>query len=185
MFGKLFGDKPNEVQLADRSWRNSVLLMKLLEAEGTSHPAIKLLTNESFTLIRSDGIRKRVTGLNLLRFLFKAKHVEYNKPLLDEVLDIFFSTQSLAARLASLDMLGVMRTTPNPMEQLSAKETEALVSFRSKLMSSLNASQRQYSTEGVASDVAREVARCSPFDAIKSVVARVGQSAGPRHKCDG
>ena len=105
MIGKLFGSKDQpqfggEIRIADVAFRDSALLMKLLEAEGATEQAKSLLASTSAKWRQSSQPRLRTTGISLLRFLFKAMQVTYSKPLLDETLDLFTSsnTGALAAR---------------------------------------------------------------------------------------
>lgn len=179
MFGKLFGSKQLlggelEAVTADRAFRDSVLLMKLLEAEGASPGAVGLLVAASSKWRHAEDARIRATGLNLLRFLFKAMHVLYSKPLLDEVLELFTSSQSLAARLAALDTLGAMSASPNPVQLLSPTELKQLTDFRSRLMSEMNVAQREYVSTGVRADLAIELANKPPGEAIASAIERMG-----------
>ncbi len=45
----------DDIQLTDRSWRTSVLLVMLLEAEGKSRDGLNLLLNKSFDWMRSSS----------------------------------------------------------------------------------------------------------------------------------
>ncbi|NGZ11857.1 MAG: hypothetical protein CV088_21245 [Nitrospira sp. LK70] len=91
MFGKLFGSKDEapfegEVKTADLAFRESVLLMKLLEAEGSTESAKATLIAASAKWRQSLDPRLRTTGISPLRFLFKAMHVAYSKPLLARII---------------------------------------------------------------------------------------------------
>lgn len=180
MFERLFGSKPpipGDPQLiaADYAFKDSVLLMKLLEAEGTSSGAVGLLVSTSSKWRHAADARVRATGLSLLRFLFKAMHVPYSKPLLDEVVELFQSSKSAAPRLAALDTLGAMSASPNPVQLLTDIEVRNLTDFRSRLMTEMNATQRKYVAAGVGVDVARELANRAPSEALVAVVERVGR----------
>ena len=181
MFGKLFGWKDEsqfeaEVRVADTAFRDSVLLMKLLEAAGTTEAAKSMLAVTSTKWRQSSDARLRTTGISLLRFLFKAMHVGYSKPLFDEVLGLFTSSSSLAARLAALDVLGAMSATPNPTQLLSQGELERLIAFRTQLMQQMNAAQRQYATSGVAADLAREISKSNGSNALAATVERLSKT---------
>ena len=183
MFGKLFGSKDDrqfeaEIRIADAAFRDSVLLMKLLEAAGTNEAAKAALATASTNWRQSLEPRQRTTGISLLRFLFKAMHVGYSKQLLDEALSLFTSSSSLAARLAALDVLGAMSATPNPTQLLTPQEFERLVAFRTQLMQQMNAVQQQYATDGVACDVAREVSKTNASSALVAVIAKFSKFSG-------
>ena len=183
MFGNLFGSTDEsqfeaEVRVADAAFRESVLLMKLLEAAGTTEAAKSMLASASNKWRQSSDARLRTTGISLLRFFFKAMHVAYSKPLFDEVLQLFTSSNSLAARLAALDVLGAMSATPNPTQLLPPKELERLIAFRTQLMQQMNAAQRQYATTGVAADVAREVSKSTASTALAAAIERLGRLNG-------
>jgi hypothetical protein len=163
----------DDLQLTDRSWRTSVLLGMLLEAEGRSVDALKLLRNKGFEWIRSDSPEKKTVGLNTLRFLFKGNHLPYSRDLLNEILDVFLSDASLAVKLAALDLLGSMSTTPNPLTHISAVEAKRIAEFRNELTKMMNASQHAYAAKGVHADLARESFRKTYEEALRNIISRV------------
>ncbi len=173
MFSWLFGEDGGDISLADRSWRTSVLLSQLLEVEGNSPDAIELLSDKSMKWMLSSNAEKQTVGLNTLRFLFRGKHLAYTQDLLDKVLDVFFSGDSLPSKLAALDFLGAMRTTPNPLSRISVEDEKQLLKFRSKLMKRMNTSQHAYSANGVHVDIARETSAQTHLDALKSIISEV------------
>lgn len=163
----------DDLQVTDRSWRTSALLVMLFEAEGRSRGVLNLLLNKSYEWIRSSSSEKKTVGLNTLRLLFKSHHVPYSKDLLDKALDAFFSDASLAVKLAALDFLGSMSTTPSPLTRVSDAEARRIIEFRSKLMKQMNASQRAYAAKGVHADIARESSGRTHEEALRSVISRV------------
>jgi hypothetical protein len=163
----------DDLQLTDRSWRTSVLLAMLLETEGRSLKGLNLLRNKSVEWIRSSSSEKKTIGLNTLRLLFKSHHLPYSQDLLDKVCDVFFSDTSLAVKLAALDFLGAMSTTPNPMTHVSNAETKRITRFRSELMKQMNASQHTYAAKGVHADIARESSGRTHEEALRNVISRV------------
>jgi len=173
MFSRLFAKKDDEVQLADHCWRMSVLLLKLLETDENSHKNICLVTNKAFDWIRTDSSENKAIGLNVLRFLFKRQDIIYSRDLLEEVLDIFLSNTTLAVKLAALDFLGAMNTTPNPMTRVSTVEAGRIARFRSNLMEYMNTSQRDYVTDGVNADIAREITGKTFEQALINVISKI------------
>ena len=163
----------DDILLTDRSWRTSVLLAMLLEAEGKSRDSLNLLLNKSLEWMRSSSSEKKTVGLNTLRFLFKGQQLAYSQDLLDKVLDVFFSDASLAVKLAALDFLGSMSTTPNPLIHVSDAEVKRITEFRSKLMKQMNASQHAYTAKGVHGDIARESSGRTHAEALQNVISRV------------
>ena len=162
-----------DLQLADRSWRTSVLLGMLLEAEGKSADALELLRNKGFEWIRSNSPGKKAVGLNTLRFLFKGNHLSYSRYLADEILDVFVSDAKLAVKLAALDLLGSMRTTPNPLTHISDVDANQIAEFRADLMKMMNAFQRAYAAKGVHVDLARESSGKTHEEALRSIISKV------------
>ena len=174
LWKRLFGGKSSgDIAFADRSWRTSVLLSKLLEAEGETPIDVNLLLDKGLDWMRSSSSEKKTVGLNTCRFLFKKQHLAYSQDLLDRVLDVFFSDASLAVKLAALDFLGAMGTTPNPLTRVSVAEAERIALFRSKLMKQMNASQHAYTAEGVHADMARESSGRTHEETLRAVIAGV------------
>ncbi len=178
MFRRLFGrTQPDpELLVADRAFRDSVLLMKLLEATGTTPRSVDELVKASATWRRGVNHQLNATGLCLLRFLFKSMHVRYDKALHDEVIHFFVSANSQASRLSALDVLGAMATTPNPMQLLPTREQEQLLTFRAALLVELNTAQRAYTSAGVSADLARVLTGSSPAEAVTATIARLSGS---------
>jgi len=161
------------LQLMDRSWRTSVLLGMLLESAGGSVEALELLRNKSFAWIRSNSAEKKTVGLNTLRFLFKGNPFFCRKALSNEILDLFVSEASLAVRLAALDFLGSVGTTPNPLTLISSVEAMRITEFRDGLMKKMHAEQQAYAAQGVRVDLARESSGKTHEEALRRVIARV------------
>lgn len=180
MLGKLSRSKEAalfeaDIRSADLAFRESVLLMKLLEAARSTAAAKSTLVSASAKWRQSPDPGLRTTGISLLRFLFKAMNVAYSQSLIDEVLNLFASSTSLATRLSALDTLGAMSATPNPTQLLQPKELERLIAFRAQMMQQVNTSQREYATTGVAADVARELSMTDAFSALVAAVERIGR----------
>ncbi|MBF0330722.1 MAG: ankyrin repeat domain-containing protein [Candidatus Omnitrophica bacterium] len=173
MLSWLFGGKNDDFQVTDRSWKTSVLLYKLFDIAGMARPDMEFLRDKSFAWVRSSNIEKKVTGLNTLRYLFKAQHIPYSKELLDEIVTVFFNNDSLAVRLAALDFLGAMSTSPSPLQYLNPSEVKQIVAFRGKMLNKMQASQRAYADSGVQSDIAKESSGKTPAEALKGAASRV------------
>lgn len=165
--------KSDELQRADHAWKTAVLLLKLLEAEGKSHDTVSSLCAKSLDWMRAHNSDKKAVGLNTARFLFKGQHLAYSAELLHKVVDILFSDTSLAVKLAALDFLGAMSTTPNPLTRLSPDAAAELTHFRSELMKQTNASQRAYLADGLRMDIAKEQSGRTPAEALKNILARI------------
>ena len=166
-----------ETDLADRSWRTSVLLFTLLEGEGNTGNGVDLLQNKSVGWLGSSSSAKRAVALNTLRGLVKGQHLASNQDLSNKVLNVFLSDASLAVKLAALDLLGAMKA-PNPLSRISESDKKRIIEFRSTLMKLMNASQHAYAAEGVRADIARETSGKTHREVLMDVISRV-DSAGP------
>lgn len=167
-----------DIELADRSWRTSVLLFTLFEGDGSTRSGAELLARRSIDWLRSSSSARRTIALNTLRGLIKGQHlaVAHTQDLSSLALNVFISDASLPVKLAALDLLGSMKA-PNPVSRISVADKRDLSEFRSTLMSLMNASQRAYAADGVRTDAARELSGKTHREAMISVMSGV-DSAG-------
>ncbi len=163
----------DDFQVSDRSWRVSVLLVMVLDFEGSSAEGLNLLLARCFEWIRSASEEKKAVGLNTLRFLLKGGYFRHDRGLVDEVRDVFLSDISLAVKLAALDLLGAVGTAATPLSQLSDFEIQRFTQFRAELMKRMNASQRAYAARGVHADLARECSGKTPEAALRNIISRI------------
>jgi hypothetical protein len=162
----------DQVELADDSWRTSLLLVTLLDHAGGDEGSLNLLTTKSVDWLRAGSPRQKTIALNLLRGLFKVRHVSRSQDVLKLVVELFVTDASLPVKLAAIDLLAAVKST-NPVSRLSSEERKRLMDFRSTLMNSKNASQRRYAASGVHADVARQVSVSTPRQAMLDVLVRV------------
>jgi hypothetical protein len=143
----------NGFQLADWSFRTATLLYELLVRGGKAENDKRFLIQTGFSWIRSEVPEKILTGLNVLRFLVRAKDVQDSPEFQDEVVRIFIAggppgvskiVVRPAIRLAALDLLANTRILPNPVTKLPNVEAGELRNFRTEFMKNFNKSQHEY-----------------------------------------
>jgi hypothetical protein len=163
----------DDIQLMDRSWRASVLLAILLDHTGYDRDAFNFLSDKSFQWLRSGSTEKKAIGLNTLNYLFKSHQLTSSQNLTDEVLEAFITNASLVVKLSALDFLGTMNTTPNPLTRINLGDVNRLQEFRSRLISQMYASQSEYISKGVYTDILLETSGKTPWEAMRNVISKV------------
>lgn len=165
-----------EIQRAHDSWKTSILLVELLQREGSTQGASGLLLAKSLEWLRSPDAERRSLALNLLRGLSKSQNVAFlgrKGELMATVMNVFVSDESLAVKLAAADLLGAVGVPPAFAAQLSAETKRDLIQLRSRLMREMNAAQRTYAADGLRTDVDAELSSRTSREALEHVMARV------------
>jgi hypothetical protein len=166
-------------ELTHRSFRTAVLLYKLFERGEKTQSDKRFLIEKGFYWIRSTTPERVLVGLNVLRFLFRAKDIEYSQEFLDEIVKIFFRGGSFpsytltvrpAVRLAALDLLANMSVSPNPVTKLPKPEQHELVNFRTEIMKTRDKNQNEKDKDA---QVARESTEKTYSEAMRSIASRV------------
>lgn len=163
----------DEFEIADRAWKTSVLLIKLLDAEGRSKKYIELVQDKCLDWIRSDNVEKKVVGLNTLRYLCKGNYISNCQECCNEIMQAFLRELSLPVKLSASDFLGAMGYSPNPLTQVSEYEVEKIIDYRAQLMKQLSLLQRAYAAEGVHVDLAEESLGKTYEAALQNVISRI------------
>ncbi len=173
MFTWFKGKKDHDLDLTDRAWKLSVLLVKLLWSAGKREQDIVYLFNKSLEWLGAVSSEQRTLALNTLRYLLKGKDITIDNSLKERIRVLFLTDQSLSVQLAALDLLGAVNFTPNPLEYLPPQRLKNLLGFRESLMRQKQASQRVYADRGVDKDVADELSAASAPTALRNVIQRV------------
>jgi hypothetical protein len=174
MVNRLSRNTQYDLEIADQCWRTAFLLCRLLDADERSGSGVKLLADAAMNWIHAEKVETRIIGLNLLRFLLKAKLVKNSALQRENILQIFFLSKRSDVRLAALDLLGALGKSPNPVEELPSREVAELRKFSSRMLEALNASQYSYTVKGFRVDVERCMEGTTAYAAMQGIVEGVG-----------
>lgn len=163
-----------DLEITDQCWRTAFLLCRLLDADDRSESGVKLLADAAMNWIHAEKVETRIIGLNLHRFLLKAKLVKSSALQREKILEIFFLSKRSDVRLAALDLLGALGKSPNPVEKLPSSEVAELREFSSRMLEALNASQYSYAAKGFRVDIERCMEVTTAYAAMQEIVEGVG-----------
>ncbi|MBN2684291.1 MAG: toll/interleukin-1 receptor domain-containing protein [Pontiellaceae bacterium] len=143
----------DDFQLADRAWKSAVLLVSLTQVRGGNPSSVSLLESKCRGWLRSNNAEQRAIALNTLRFLAKGGLVAELGEAKKDAHYAFQTETSLAVRLAALDFLGAIGSSDNPLSMVSEFEQQQITDFRSRLISEMQLTQKDYAERGVQVEV--------------------------------
>ena len=162
----------NNIQLIDKAWKTSVLLIMLLTIDKSNSDSLSFLLDKCYNWLKSGNPGKNIVTLYTLNFLYKSNLLPNYKDLLDKVLNILLSNESIAVKLAALDFLSTTGNTQNLNVLLSKNITNQIAEFR-EFIKQKKASQNEYAAKGVYADIQREIAKETYEGALKNVIIKV------------
>lgn len=154
IFGEIFGSKrfKEELEISDRAWRKSVLLIKALEQLSVSNNDVNLLKDKGLVWLESKSSFQKDVALNVLRFLYKKNLINLTDSLIKKIFQAFKFDQSYSVKLAALDFLGAIKTRTGSDNGVTGDDVTNILEYRDEALKR-NDRLRKYESFGVYSDI--------------------------------
>ena len=143
-----------ELDQSERSYKQAVLAMKVLEAAGDSSNEVKWLREQVENCLISDSSTRRAFGLNVLRFLYKKGLISIGRFSKRRVRRLLKSDSSESVRLAAFDLLGAILTRTGSKSGVRESDYSSILDFRTRMLER-SSKLRQYENSGVRGDIQR------------------------------
>ncbi len=163
-----------DVQLLERSWKRSILLVKLMGMTGEKNASIKLLNDKSLSWVASANIEKKVTGLKVLRFLFKMGYIQMDKSLADAVDKMLLYDESPVVKLAAVEFYERIRSISDSMRFLKPNDVKRVNALQDAFTSQKLNAPVDYVRVGVFEDIKQALVGVDSYkDVIDAVIKQV------------
>jgi hypothetical protein len=157
-----------ELDLSERSYKQAVLAVKILESAGDRSHEVNWLREQAENCLVSDSATRRAFGLNLLRFLYKKGLISIGWFSKRRVRGLLKADPSESVRLAAFDLLGVILTQTGSKSGVRESDYSTILGFRTRMLER-SSRLREYENSGVRGDIER----LTPNDDMQVTLNRI------------
>lgn len=144
----------HELEISERSYKQAVLAVKILEAAGDSREEVKWLGKQAEDCLVTSSAERRAFGLHVLRFLYKKGLLSIGWLSKRRIRTLLRVDPSESVRLAALDLLGAVLTNTGSKSGVRESDYATILRFREKMLERSPA-LRKYESSQVTDEVQR------------------------------